>query len=347
MRSRASRLFVVAVVVVVAVIVVAAVLLRGRLRCAGFAGPGVTAEELPPAAQPGDLRIVNWNIRNYPLDERPQEVDLGYSRRTNICDLEAVLGGLDADILGVAEIRDTRRFPPILRRAGSPRDYRIELSRWGGEHGQRVGVAWDDRVLELVGEPTEISEVALDDPALRPALAVQLRGRTDRHVDLLVIQVHLKSAPSGYERRVRQYRALARWVRESGHSDVVVMGDFNTTGELLSREPIRVGPVDAELAVADRILAAAGLRRLPNATGCSEYWEGPGGRDGVQVPSLLDHVYVRGVDRLGPDAAVHAWLHCFRHACQDLVSRPGEEDGTFWDVSDHCPITVDVPGLGS
>ena len=27
----------------------------------------------PPAAQPGRLRIVSWNLRNFPLDERPEE----------------------------------------------------------------------------------------------------------------------------------------------------------------------------------------------------------------------------------------------------------------------------------
>ena len=80
------------------------------------------------------------------------------------------------------------------------------------------------------------------------------------------------------------------------------------------------------------------------ATGCSQYWEGPGERDGVQLPSALDHVWVRGLDRLGPSRRVHAWLHCERMQCQEMVSWAGAEDATFWDVSDHCPITVDVPG---
>jgi hypothetical protein len=24
------------------------------------------------------------------------------------------------------------------------------------------------------------------------------------------------------------------------------------------------------------------------------------------------------------------------------MSRPGAEDGTFWDVSDHCPLTFEL-----
>jgi hypothetical protein len=31
-----------------------------------------------------------------------------------------------------------------------------------------------------------------------------------------------------------------------------------------------------------------------------------------------------------------------RAQCADLISRAGEEDGTFWDVSDHCPLTLEL-----
>ncbi len=57
------------------------------------------------------------------------------------------------------------------------------------------------------------------------------------------------------------------------------------------------------------------------------------------VRRLLDLVYVRGVDAAGP---ARSWLHCERLQCADLVSRTGEEDGTFFDVSDHCPVTFEV-----
>ena len=111
-----SKLLVVSIVIAILAIATVSLVLRDQLRCSGFAGPGVAPEQLP-AGPPGEgeLRIVSWNMRNFPLDERPQEPDLGYSRRTNICDLESVFGGLDADVLGLQEVNDTRRFPPILR----------------------------------------------------------------------------------------------------------------------------------------------------------------------------------------------------------------------------------------
>jgi endonuclease/exonuclease/phosphatase family metal-dependent hydrolase len=333
-----SKWFVVACVLVIVAVAACALILRSQMECAGFAGPGVRPEELPegPAVQ-GLVRLVAWNIRNFPLDDRPQEPDLGFFRRTNICDVEDVLRGLNAEIFAFAEITDTRRFPPILRRAGGDRRYGIAFSQLGGAHGQHVAIAWDRDRFETVGSPIEISAVTVGNPGLRPALAVTLK-EIETSVELTLVSVHLKAAPSGYETRVLQYEALAKWVdewvSESNNENVVVMGDFNTTG---SPE----GGLEEELAAIDSALGAAQLRRVANPAGCSEYWEGLGDRDGVQLPSLLDHIFVRGLSSLDANTGVEAWLHCKRFECTEMVSEPGAEDGTFWDVSDHCPLTLD------
>jgi endonuclease/exonuclease/phosphatase family metal-dependent hydrolase len=336
--ARWSRVFAVLAVVAMVAIAIAAVVLRSRLECAGFAGAAVTASELPPPAPAASLRIATWNIRNFPFDERPQDTDLGYARNTNICDLEEALGGLDADLLGVAEIRDTRRFPQVLRRSGGGRRYQVALAKRGGRFGQKVGIAWDEAVFELMRDPQQIDELALD-PKLRPGLALSLRHRRPGGDDFTVVQVHLVSRPEGYTTRLRQIRELARWVNEwtttVGDRDIIVMGDFNTTGP-----PGR--DVERELDEVDAILGASGLRRLPNPLGCDQYSEGGGPRDGIQQPSLLDHVYLGGFEAAG-EPELRSWLHCARHACQPFTSRAGEEDGTFWDVSDHCPVTFELP----
>ena len=332
---RRSQLSAIVFAFVILAVVVAALLLRGGMRCAGFAGPGVTTEELPPPVAAGDLRIATWNVRNFPLDERPQYTDMGYSRQTNICDLETALTGLDAHVLGFAEITDARRFPPILRRAGGEHRYKIAQSRHGGRSSQRLAIAWDADVLELVGTPLEVREVALTD-ALRPAFVVTLRRLSDG-LEFLVVQLHLKSRREGYATRMEQHRALVGWLRgwivESGVEDVIVMGDFNSVGS-------DRGTARQERRRVDEIYAEIDLVRLPNITGCSEYWEGGGAADGIQVPSLIDLVYIRGFSDAVPDA--RSWLHCKRAGCNPLVSREGEEDGTFWDVSDHCPVTFEI-----
>ncbi len=339
MTVRASRLLVLGIVVTVLVVAAVGLSLRKRLRCVGFAGHPVSLSELPqPVTTTGNLRLAAWNIRNFPFDERAQEPDAGFANQTNICDLEDALGGLDADVLGVEEIRDIRRFVPILQRAGRKRHYRAVFSAGGGRWGQHVGIAWDDRRLELVGRPVEIPQLAVS-PSERPGLAAYLRSRTPEGIDLTVIQVHLAATPKGFETRREQYRALAQWVEEwvatIADHDVVVQGDVNTTGA-------KGGSVEEELALADQLLGTAGLRRLPNRAGCTEYWEGPEPADGVQIPALLDHVYVRGLQELDTAVPLEPWLHCRRAACGKLISKQGAEDATFWDVSDHCPLTYEV-----
>ena len=139
---KGSKILVVGVVVAIAAIVITALGLRENMRCTGFAGSEVTAAELPPPRAAAEVvRVAHFNLRNFPLDERPQTPDLGFSRRTNICDLETTLAGLDAQIFGFVEVCDRRRFPPILRRAGGDRDMRILFSQGAGRGGQHLAVA--------------------------------------------------------------------------------------------------------------------------------------------------------------------------------------------------------------
>lgn len=322
--------------VVILAVVVAALVLRTQLRCAGFPGGTVSAAELPPAAPDGVVRVAQWNLRNFPLDERPPESDLGYSRRTNICDLEIALSGLDADILGLSEIRDPRRFPRVLRRA-TGRRYDLVVSSSGGRGGQRLGIAWDVSRFEQASAPMEIAGVAIR-PTLRPAFAVLLRKTGGASAPVLVVQVHLKAGRDGLEDRRRQVRELITWLDSElerlGRPDVILQGDFNIVGG-------RGQNASGERRRVDAMLAESGLLRVPNADGCSQYWEGPGPRDGVFLPSLLDLVYLSGFDDWTVPEA-ESWLHCERMACADLISREGSEGATFYDVSDHCPVTVDL-----
>jgi endonuclease/exonuclease/phosphatase family metal-dependent hydrolase len=337
--QKASRSFVIGVVIVILLIAIIALVLRDQLRCAGFPGPSVMAGEFPVGkATDGSLRIATWNVRNFPLDERPPEDDLGFSRRTNICDFETALGGLEADLVGLQEVNDIRRFQPILRRACGERPMDVRFSSGGGRFGQHLAVAWDNSVLELVGQPMEITELVLE-PGMRPAFGGYFRSLRVGSVDFTLVVVHLESGPQNFADRRRQNRALATWIehriQSTGDSDVIVLGDFNTTGSPR-------GGLEGELQSVDAILGRTGLERLPNPLGCTSYWEGGGERDGVQQPALVDHVFVGG---FGADAIVtplEAWLHCERWQCEELISRPGEEDGTFWDVSDHCPLTFEI-----
>jgi endonuclease/exonuclease/phosphatase family metal-dependent hydrolase len=237
--------------------------------------------------------------------------------------------------MGFVEVCDTRRFPPILRRAGGDRPMKILFSQAGGRAGQHLAIAWNGDAFELVEGPVEIAEIAVK-PGLRPGLAVRLRSTTRPTFDFTVVELHLDAGRDDLEHRLEQMEIaaqwIAAWVETTGDPDVVLLGDLNTVGG----SNLGVG---GELHLMDAAMEGVGLHRLENATGCSQYWEGPGGRDGVFTSSLLDHVYLRGLVAVAP---ARSWLHCERFQCGDLVSRTGEEDGTFFDVSDHCPVTLEV-----
>jgi hypothetical protein len=219
----------------------------------------------------------------------------------------------------------------------------VRYSADGGRHGQHLAVAWDNTVLEMVGNPIEVSSVAIE-PGARPAFGGYFRSLRTGGVDFTFLTVHLESGPNNFADRRRQNRALESWIEdrmtEIGDPDVMVVGDFNTTGTPR-------GGVEGELQSVDAILGRVGLERLVNPLGCSSYWEGGGERDGVHQPSLLDHVFIAGFDAETVARPLEVWLHCARWQCEELVSRKGEEDGTFFDVSDHCPLTFEIRDLES
>ncbi len=335
-----KRSTLIAVIFIVLVIILAVFLFLPEQKAGHSPSNGelLTPSSLPegPTTE-GELRIMTWNIRNFPEDDRPQTADLGFSRKTDFQDLEAVLSALHADLLGVEEIRRPSLFRKILSNSLGSDHFKAAFSRRGGRWNQHVGFIWNPDRLKLEGQVEEVGSIALTE-YLRPGLAGYFKSRKTEGIDFSLLQVHLRAAPSGYHQRLEQYRAIAEWanshVAAIGDEDLIVQGDFNTTGP-------EGGRMEDELAVADRILAQAGLRRIPNLSGCSEYWEGPGQADGVQVPALLDQVYVRGFEEYDESHPLRSWLHCARAECRDLVSRPDAPDVSFWGVSDHCPVSFE------
>jgi endonuclease/exonuclease/phosphatase family metal-dependent hydrolase len=218
----------------------------------------------------------------------------------------------------------------------------VRFSRGGGRFGQHLALAWDQDVLQLVGEPVEIADMAVE-PGMRPGFAAVFRSSADPALDFTAVTLHLESGRQAFGDRRRQNRALVDWIRgwlaAGGDPDLVVLGDFNSAGS-----PRGGAPGELQSMVA--ILGRAGLVRLENITGCTQYWEGAGDRDGVQVPSQLDHIFLTGPLAALAVGPAQSWLHCARVQCGDLVSRPGAEDGTFYDVSDHCPVTIELSTAG-
>lgn len=270
-------------------------------------------------APKGDqLRLVSWNLGNFPRDD--QDLDR----------LRERLLALEPDVVAVQEIKDPQTLRDLMP------EWELAISEQGGAGHQRVGFLYDPRTIELVGEPSEHREITMKG-RVRPAFHAYLR-RLPAGPDFHAVVVHLKARPDGLALRREQWprlaKVLAGFTRE-GDADLVVLGDFNTTGP-------KDGSPDQELGELDAALSAASLRRLPNPAGCSAYWDGRR-RDAWQEPSLLDLAWVGGLAESSAAAASVTVLGpCARYGCDAFRSTDAYPDLDYERVSDHCPIVVDL-----
>lgn len=277
------------------------------------------------------LVIGTYNIRNFDYDNR-------YRIRTNKTELSAQLRALNADVLGVQEINNTAEFERFISQKLP--GYDTELSRCGGAHGQRLGFIYNTSKVEMLAFNEDLSITSPGQPGTcdsgsRPmAIALfQIRGTKQKFYG---ISVHLKSGSnaSSVQKRSAQYQIIKKTVRElqskTGVRDFFVVGDFNTTEYLTRGSDYReLSQLANELNMLD---AAANLS-------CTAYWWG-GTDDGIETPSVLDHVLVtRGLIK-SRSPRVNLGGHCQKVSCREV---PTTQLGVSYEsVSDHCPITATI-----
>lgn len=273
------------------------------------------AAPIPPARPRGALRVVTWNLRNFPAGH-----DVPRMRRA--------LHELEPQVIALQEVVSPLALDTLLP------GYARVASNGGGRHGQHVALAWDPDRLSLVHHD-EHSELSLGG-LVRPALSVRLREADGEPVTFVV--VHLKATRSGYLDRREQWPLLSAVVDRVAPPphDVVVLGDFNVAGG----EDVPASREHDQLRAA---LGATALVAWPSETGCTSYWEGHR-RDGWQVPSTLDLVWSRG-PRTDAARSPRAWsgAHCARHRCEPLRSTDAYPDMDVSGASDHCPVVIDLP----
>ena len=266
------------------------------------------------------LRVATWNLRNFP--------DPAQDRAR----LRERLQGLAADLLAVQEIHEPAALQALLP------GWELHLSQHGGRGHQRLGIALDPDVLEIIGPAREHAELGMGGH-VRPGLSAYLRARGGGP-DFHVLVVHLKARSDGHALRMEQWSRLAGIARELLRSDpdLLILGDFNVT------RPVGGSP-EAELTALGAILEPLGLRRLAPTEPCSAYWDGAR-RDAWQEPSLLDLVWVASLhEGLGPQDGVRPLHHCARHHCRPFRSTQAHPEPDYADLSDHCPVVLDLaPG---
>jgi len=244
------------------------------------------------------VRVATFNIENFPKSTR------------QIVRAFEEIKQLDAPLVAVQEITNPEVFRVAAERRLGP-TWKFEFIETGSVLEHRIGVLYDSAVVRHV--KTRVHRgTELEGGRHKPVLDVEF-ARGKHHVRVLVL--HFKAGGENQPVRTRQHAALRRIiadVKKSGQA-VVVLGDFNATGE------------------ADREdLARQDLRWLTQPLACTAFWN----KEDEGCPrSRLDHVL-----STQPAREVKALGGCAADGCdwQDRCPLYAVE------VSDHCPVLVDV-----
>ncbi len=277
------------------------------------------------------ISIGAYNIRNFDYDER-------YRISTNKPELSTMLKNLNVDVLSVEEINNTAEWDKFIQ--SKMPGYDTEVSRCGGAHGQHLGFLYNTAKVELLSFHEDMSIVEPGTPGSCDAgsrpLAIGLFKIKATGQKFYGMTAHLKSGgdATSLAKRGKQYKVLKAIIHDlkakSGVQDFYVAGDFNTT------EYVNKGPDFSQLT---KVVKDLGMVALTSNLKCTAYYWG-GTDDGIETPSMLDHVIVTpGLLKMSsPKAEAHG--HCRTVSCREV---PIKELGISYEsVSDHCPITATI-----
>lgn len=277
-----------------------------------------------PAAvgpRPADaIRIVTWNLRNFPVDPGDDR-DPPHDRDR----LRATIEALQPDVLALQEVREPKTIATLLGPA-----FEVTASQRGGPRGQHLVLAWRTSRIRPSGPPTEHDAIALTG-RLRPALSAAFVLRSSDR-PFTVMTVHLKARPQGASVRRSQWDHLASAVDRllETNTDLVLVGDFNVTGGTLLETASR------ERQALETKLAASNLTPI-EVGACTSYWHGVR-HDRWVEPARLDLAFAAGF--VDARSVASAGTHCRRHRCEPFADP--DIDPSFAGLSDHCPVVVDM-----
>jgi endonuclease/exonuclease/phosphatase family metal-dependent hydrolase len=255
------------------------------------------------------VRFATFNIENWPKND--VQVDGAFRE----------IASLDASLVAVQEIVVPELFARTAQvELGVAWDFVYASTAPHGEHEplitQHLGVLFDRTKWTLVSTALH-DGTRLPRGRYKPTFEVRLAPKSSGGI-VRVLVVHLKAGGDSHDIRAQQYVALADIVRTARASGdrVLVMGDFNATGE------------DDRVDLAE--LAARGdVTWSTESLGCSALWD----RDDGCFRSRLDHLLSSE-----PIENVRAAGACATDGCAPESTCPRY----IHDVSDHCPVVGEL-----
>lgn len=278
------------------------------------------------------IKITSYNIRNFGKK----------GSYTDLKELRSMVSQLNSDIIGVQEIVNKTRFQKFIEQGQT--QHKVIFSKCGGRGDQHLGIVYNSQKLKLIEfhEEAEISDVSLEESnelgcngSLRPILIGNFIEISTRR-NLLIMVVHLK-AGGGWEsitRRAKQFEIISKTISKyenAGNKDIVVLGDFNTTGYVLR---------NTDYLNFQRLISTTKSFDISEQIECSAYWSGIVWDDNIEEPSILDHILFSNNIYKSGLKNIEVAGHCKKVSCQ---SANLQDLGISYNkVSDHCPISATI-----
>jgi endonuclease/exonuclease/phosphatase family metal-dependent hydrolase len=266
--------------------------------------------------------VSTYNIRNFDRDPEAGPTDL--------VELGKIVKEFRSDVMAFSEVGNVAAFDALVKR--NLPGYAYQVSTCGGFGRQHLAVVYRRASFDYVKHVEDLSLSGSTDRcgSLRPLFLVTLRHRASGQAYTFGA-LHLKAggSPRAMAQRWQQYRQLTGVAEAHAAANLILLGDFNTTGYNIK---------DEDFAKFEEFLDRARLRTTSEELGCTSYWSGIAGGDEHQS-SILDHIVVPAATAAAIEF-VKVGAHCARLACAPAM--PAELGRSYEAVSDHCPIQVTI-----
>ncbi len=264
--------------------------------------------------------ISSYNIRNFDHDH--------VAGQTNIDELSKTVKTYKSDVMTFIEVVNLDAFKSVIK-ATLP-DHQVAHSTCGGFGKQKLAIVYNSKMFNLIGQIEDMTFSGSTGAcgSLRPVFLVTLQEKlTTKKFTFAAVHLKAGGAEAAMQQRWKQYDLLAKLVKQYGSQNLIMMGDFNTTGYNIK---------DQDFDHFDKLLANGSLKTTSENLGCTSYWEGTLG-NGRHQPSILDHIVLKD-DLFSEVQSVTVGSHCAKLNCKDAT--PEELGVSYQTVSDHCPLQV-------
>jgi endonuclease/exonuclease/phosphatase family metal-dependent hydrolase len=263
--------------------------------------------------------ISTFNIRNF---------DSNSPYSTDTTSLKKIIKNLDSDILVFQEIIDTQGLKYLINDTLKFR--KTVFSTCGGFAKQKLALSYDSRKFKFLKsvEDNGFSKEVRCNQGVRPLFKVQLKYK-ETGTTFWTLITHFKAGATHRDTNFRKHQISLLNTTIKRLRNFIILGDFNTTRINSSEGKYFFDFIDEN-----------NLISSTKHIDCSSFWSG-GISDGLYYPSRLDHILLsRSLGAKFYQRKFSAHSHCKKVQCR--ISTASELGTTFQNVSDHCPIKLEL-----